>query len=41
VSLNADAPLTAQLMLEDHAVHHSCHHLAAIQRVILAAERAA
>jgi hypothetical protein len=41
VSLNADAPLTTQFMLEDHAVRHSYHHLAAIQRVILAAERAA
>ena len=29
VSLNADAPLTCQFMLEDHAVRHSYHHLAA------------
>jgi hypothetical protein len=28
VSLNADAPLTCQFMLEDHAVRHSYHHLA-------------
>jgi hypothetical protein len=27
VSLNADAPLTCQFMLEDHAVRHSYHHL--------------
>ena len=31
VSLNADAPLTCQFMLEDHAVRHSYHHLARIQ----------
>lgn len=30
VSLNADAPLTCQVMLEDHAVRHSYHHLARI-----------
>jgi len=29
-SLNGDAPLTCQFMLEDHAVRHSYHHLAAI-----------
>ncbi|MBW7934927.1 MAG: DinB family protein, partial [Gemmatimonadaceae bacterium] len=28
ISLNADAPLTCQFMLEDHAVRHSYHHLA-------------
>jgi hypothetical protein len=33
VSLNSDAPLTCQFMLEDHAVRHSYHHLAAIRRV--------
>jgi len=27
VSLNSDAPLTCQFMLEDHAVRHSYHHL--------------
>ena len=27
VSLNADAPLTTQFVLEDHAVRHSYHHL--------------
>ncbi len=35
VSLNSDAPLTCQFMLEDHAVRHSYHHLARI-RVALA-----
>jgi hypothetical protein len=30
VSLNSDAPLTSQFMLEDHAVRHSYHHLAKI-----------
>ena len=29
VSLNEDAPLTCQFMLEDHAVRHSYHHLGA------------
>jgi hypothetical protein len=31
VSLNADAPLTCQFMLEDHAVRHSYHHLARLR----------
>ena len=31
ISLNADAPLTCQFMLEDHAVRHSWHHLAKIR----------
>jgi hypothetical protein len=31
VSLNSDAPLTCQFMLEDHAVRHSYHHLAGIR----------
>ncbi|HEX7940612.1 MAG TPA: hypothetical protein VF488_02340, partial [Gemmatimonadaceae bacterium] len=34
VSLNADAPLTCQFMLEDHAVRHSYHHLAIIRRAL-------
>jgi hypothetical protein len=34
VSLNAEAPLTCQFMLEDHAVRHSYHHLAAIRAAI-------
>ena len=38
VSLNADAPLTCQFMLEDHAVRHSYYHLAAA-RAALRAER--
>jgi hypothetical protein len=36
VSLNADAPLTCQFMLEDHAVRHSYHHLAVIRRALKA-----
>ena len=31
VSLNSDAPLTCQFLLEDHAVRHSYHHLAAMR----------
>ena len=34
VSLNADAPLTAQFFIEDHAVRHSFHHLARIRSAI-------
>jgi len=34
VSLNADAPLTAQFVLEDHAVRHSYHHLAKIKAAL-------
>ncbi len=34
VSLNSDAPLTCQFMLEDHAVRHSYHHLAAIRAAL-------
>jgi len=41
VSLNADAPLTCQFMLEDHAVRHSYHHLAAIRRAFEGVSRAA
>jgi hypothetical protein len=36
VSLNDDAPLTCQFVLEDHAVRHSYHHLAAIRRALKA-----
>jgi hypothetical protein len=36
VSLNADAPLTCQFMLEDHAVRHSYHHLSGIRRALQA-----
>jgi len=35
VSLNSDAPLTCQFMLEDHAVRHSYHHLARIRKALL------
>ena len=34
VSLNADAPLTAQFVLEDHAVRHSYHHLEKIRAAV-------
>jgi hypothetical protein len=34
VSLNSDAPLTCQFMLEDHAVRHSYHHLARIRTAL-------
>jgi hypothetical protein len=36
VSLNADAPLTCQFFLEDHAVRHSYHHLARIRAALAA-----
>jgi hypothetical protein len=41
VSLNSDAPLTCQFFLEDHAVRHSYHHLAAIRRALAQVEQAA
>ena len=34
VSLNGDAPLTCQFMLEDHAVRHSYHHLAGMKATL-------
>ncbi len=34
VSLNADAPLTAQFLIEDHALRHSFHHLADIRATL-------
>ena len=34
VSLYADAPITCQFMLEDHAVRHSYHHLAVLRRTV-------
>jgi hypothetical protein len=36
VSLYAEAPLTCQFMLEDHAVRHSYHHLARIRAAVQA-----
>lgn len=36
ISLNADAPLTCQFFLEDHAVRHSYHHLGKIQAALKA-----
>jgi hypothetical protein len=41
LSLNSDAPLTCQFMLEDHAVRHSYHHLARIQSAVEALAHAA
>lgn len=37
VSLNSDAPLTCQFMLEDHAVRHSYHHLVRIRAALAVA----
>jgi hypothetical protein len=34
VSLNDDAPLTSQFVLEDHAVRHSYHHLAVLRAAV-------
>lgn len=34
ISLNADAPLSCQFFLEDHAVRHSYHHAAAIRKAL-------
>ena len=34
VSLNGDAPLTAQFFIEDHALRHSFHHLARIRTAL-------
>jgi hypothetical protein len=34
VSLYADAPLTCQFVLEDHAVRHSYHHLARLRALV-------
>ena len=34
VSLNADAPLTAQFLIEDHALRHSWHHMAKIKAAL-------
>ena len=34
ISLNADAPLTAQFFIEDHALRHSFHHLARIRAAL-------
>jgi hypothetical protein len=36
VSLNSEAPLTCQFLLEDHAVRHSYHHLAKIRAALKA-----
>lgn len=34
VSLNHDAPLTAQFFIEDHALRHSFHHLAKLKAAL-------
>ena len=34
VSLNGDAPLTTQFLIEDHALRHSFHHLANIRAAL-------
>ena len=34
VSLNGDAPLTAQFFVEDHALRHSFHHLAKMRATV-------
>jgi hypothetical protein len=34
VSLNGDAPLTAQFFVEDHALRHSFHHLAKMRAAV-------
>jgi hypothetical protein len=34
VSLNAGAPLTAQFVIEDHALRHAWHHLGKIKRAL-------
>jgi hypothetical protein len=39
ISLNADAPLTCQFMLEDHAVRHSYHHLERIRAALQSSHR--
>jgi DinB family protein len=41
VSLNANAPLTCQFFVEDHALRHSYHHLAKIQATVESARRGA
>jgi len=41
VSLNADAPLTCQFVLEDHAVRHSFHPLAKIKSAVETRRRSA
>ena len=40
-SLSFDAPVTAQFVIEDHALRHSWHHLARIRKVVSAGTRAA
>jgi hypothetical protein len=39
VSLNANAPLTAQFFIEDHALRHSFHHLARINDTLMQSKK--
>jgi len=41
VSLNANAPLTCQFIIEDHALRHSYHHLAKIRAALEEKKRVA
>ena len=41
VSLNANAPLTCQFVIEDHALRHSYHHLAKIRAALEERKRVA
>ena len=41
VSLNANAPLTCQFVVEDHALRHSYHHLAKIRAALEEQKRVA
>lgn len=41
VSLNANAPLTCQFVVEDHALRHSYHHLAKIRAALEERKRVA
>ena len=34
VSLNSGAPMTAQFVIEDHALRHSWHHLARLRKAL-------
>ena len=40
VSLNADAPLTTQFFIEDHALRHSYYHTMRIKEALKTAGRA-
>ena len=40
LSLDDDAPVTAQFVIEDHALRHSWHHLALIRAAVNSDRRA-